>query len=254
MPATTKLGSYTLWWLLIPLVTAVLSLGVPLATLARWLLAGGWDVWHFAELGRSLLYTLMLAGTGAVLTTLVAAPMAWLSVRLPGRLQRWIEGTNYITGALPGIVVALALVAITVRVALPLYQTVFTVLAAYVLMFLPRALVSLRAGIAQAPRELEQAARSLGRTPTQAAWQITMRLAAPGVASGMAMVFLAITNELTATMLLSPNGTQTLATAFWAYSSEIDYASAAPHALLMVLLSLPLTWLLYRQSQRSAGR
>ena len=121
-------------------------------------------------------------------------------------------------------------------------------------MRLPRALVSLRAGIAQAPVELEQAARSLGRSPTQALWHITMRLAAPGAASGVAMVFLAITNELTATLLLSPNGTQTLATAFWAHSSEIDYAGAAPYALIMVLLSLPLTWLLYLQSRRIAGR
>jgi iron(III) transport system permease protein len=122
------------------------------------------------------------------------------------------------------------------------------------LMFLPLALVNLRAGIAQAPVELEQAARSLGRTPTQALWLITLRLAAPGIASGIAMVFLAITNELTATLLLAPSGTQTLATGFWALSSEIDYAGAAPYALLMVLLSMPLTWLLYMQSKRSAGR
>jgi iron(III) transport system permease protein len=81
-----------------------------------------------------------------------------------------------------------------------------------------------------------------------------MRLAAPGAAAGAAMVFLAVTNELTATLLLAPNGTQTLATAFWAYSSEIDYAAAAPYALLMILLSLPLTWLLYHQSKGLAGR
>jgi len=53
------------------------------------------------------------------------------------------------------------------------------------------------------------------------------------------MVFLAITTELTATLLLAPNGTQTLATAFWSHSSEIDYAGAAPYALLMVLMSPP---------------
>jgi len=127
-------------------------------------------------------------------------------------------------------------------------------LLAYMLMFLPRALISLRAGVAQAPVELEQVARSLGRSPAQALWQITLRLAAPGAASGLAMVFLAITNELTATLLLAPNGTQTLATSFWSHTSEVDYAGAAPYALMMVLLSLPLTWLLYLQSIRAAGR
>ncbi|MDL2424614.1 hypothetical protein M2C68_18520, partial [Pseudomonas sp. BAgro211] len=62
------------------------------------------------------------------------------------------------------MVIALALVSVTIRFAQPLYQTVFTVLLAYVLMFLPRALVSLRAGLAQAPVELENIARSLGVT------------------------------------------------------------------------------------------
>jgi iron(III) transport system permease protein len=181
-------------------------------------------------------------------------PMAWLSIRHPGRLQRLLESCSYMVGSLPGIVVALALVTITVRVALPIYQTVFTILLAYALMFLPRALISLRAGIAQAPVELEQAARSLGRSPTQALWSVTLRLAAPGAAAAVALVFLGISNELTATLLLAPSGTQTLATAFWSLSSEIDYAGAAPYALIMVLLSLPLTWLLYVQSRRSAGR
>jgi iron(III) transport system permease protein len=249
-----RLGRYALWCLALPLLTALLSLGVPLLTLARWLLAGGSEVWHLTEMAPALWQTLALALVGAVFTAVVAVPMAWLSIRAPGRLQRVLEGCHYLAGALPGIVVALALVTITVRVALPLYQTVFTVLLAYSLMFLPRALVSLRAGVAQAPVELEQAARSLGRTPAQALRQITLRLAAPGAASAIAMVFLAITNELTATLLLAPNGTQTLATAFWAHSSEIDYAGAAPYALTMVLLSLPLTWLLYLESRRMAGR
>jgi len=50
------------------------------------------------------------------------------------------------------------------------------------------------------------------------------------------------------------HGTRTLAMAFWSFSSEIDYAAAAPYALLMVVFSLPLTWLLYVQSKRTAGR
>ena len=59
---------------------------------------------------------MLLAGIGGILTTLAAIPMAWLSVRAPGRLQRLLEATNYIVGALPGVVIALALVTITIRV------------------------------------------------------------------------------------------------------------------------------------------
>jgi iron(III) transport system permease protein len=129
-----------------------------------------------------------------------------------------------------------------------------SVVAAYVLLFLPRALVSLRSGLAQAPRELEEAAQALGVRPLVAFARVTLRLAAPAAAGGAALVFLAIVNELTATLLLSPNGTRTLATEFWAKSSEIDYAGAAPYALLMVVLSAPMTYLLFQQSKKAAGQ
>lgn len=240
--------------LLLPFSLSLLALGVPLITLAKWLIAGGSEAWQQDGLLDAVQQTLMLASVGAVLITAAAFPIAWLSIRAPSRFNRLMESCNYITSSLPGIVVALALVTITIKVARPIYQTVITVLLAYLLMFLPRALVSLRAGIAQAPVELENIARSLGRTPGQALWLITLRLAAPGAAAGAALVFLAITNELTATLLLSPSGTRTLATGFWAMTSEIDYAAAAPYALIMVLLSLPLTALLYHQSKRTAGR
>ncbi|WP_028534760.1 ABC transporter permease [Paludibacterium yongneupense] len=240
--------------LLLPLTTTLLALGVPLLTLARWLLAGGSDAWRSSGLLPALVQTLELAAAGALVALVAAVPMAWLSIRAPGRLQRMLEACNYVASSLPGIVVALALVTFTIHYTRAIYQTTLTVLLAYLLMFMPRAMLSLRTGIAQSPAELEDVARSLGRTPGQALRQITLRLAAPGAAAGAALVFLGVANELTATLLLAPSGTRTLATAFWALTSEIDYVSAAPYALLLIVLSMPLTWLLYHQSRRTAGR
>lgn len=248
-----KLGRFRLPALLLPAAMAALTLGVPLITLGRWLWLGGLAIWDGAVTG-AVVQTLVLALAGGVLTTIAAVPMAWLSVRAPGRLQRLLEACHYYVGSLPGVVVALALVSITVRFLLPLYQTFAMLLAGYVLMFLPRALVGLRASIAQAPVELERAAMALGRTPGQALRQVTLRLAAPGAAAGVALVALGITNELTATLMLAPNGVETLATRFWSLTSEIDYVAAAPYAVMMVALSLPLTLLLHAQSKRTAGQ
>lgn len=249
-----RLGWFVVPAILLPVALAVLTLGVPLVTLGRWLYLGGTDIWRLDTVGNAFLQTIVLAVAGGVLATIAAAPMAWLSVRAPGRFQRVLEACHYYVGSLPGVVVALALVTITVRVALPLYQTFATLLVAYVLLFLPRAMVGLRASIAQAPVELERAAMGLGRTPAQAVRQITMRLAAPGFAASVALSALGITNELTATLMLSPNGVETLATKFWSLTSEIDYVSAAPYAVMMIVLSLPLTLLLYVQSKRTAGQ
>ena len=251
---TARLGpvSHLLGQLLFAAVV-LLALGTSLTVLGRWLWAGGLSNWANPDLWFSLRQTLWLALTGAVLTTCCAIPGAWLAVRYPGRLSRLLEGCNYMTSALPGIVIALALVTVPIHYARPIYQTEVTLFLAWVLMFLPRALINLRAGIAQAPVALEQVAQSLGKTPTVALFSITLRLAAPGAGAAVALVFLGISNELTATLLLSPLGTRTLATGFWALTSEIDYVAAAPYAFFMILISLPLTGLLYMQSQKLSG-
>lgn len=251
--ARHRLGAWRIPALALPLGFAALSLGVPLLTLSRWLAAGGDGVWRQPALAGAIAQTLVYALAGAVAAAAVALPMAWLSVRAPGRTARFLEGCHSYLGALPGVVLALALVTVTVRVALPLYQTAATVILAYVLMFLPRALVGLRAGIAQVPVELEQAAAALGHSPARTLLAVTLPLAAPGVAAAMALVAMGIATELTATLLLAPNGTRTLATEFWALTSELDYAQAAPYAVLMIVLSLPMTALLHAQARKSLG-
>ena len=120
-------------------------------------------------------------------------PIAWLAVRAPGRLPRLLEACGYVVGSLPSVVVALALVSVTVRLLFPLYQTLFTILLAYALMFLPRAIIGLRASLAQAPVGTRAGrGQALGRTPARPLWATTVRLAAPGVAAGMTLVSLGI--------------------------------------------------------------
>jgi len=253
-PARYRLGAWAVPSMALLAATIGLSLGVTLSTLVGWLWIGGLAVWNDGQLWASLVQTIVFSLIGAGVTTLLVVPMAWLSVRAKGAMPRWLEAAHLYAGALPGIIIALALVSITVRVALPLYQTAATLILGYALMFLPRALVGLRSSMAQAPVELERAAMSLGKPPLVAVWRTTMRLAAPGIAASLALCALGIGNELTGTLLLAPNGVRTLATKFWAVSSELDYVAAAPYAVLMILISLPLTVLLRRQAERALSR
>lgn len=251
--ARIRLGSGTIPVLAALAVVTIGALGVPLWTIGRWLRIGGAQVWDFTEIGEALGQTVGLAAAAALLTTLCAFPVAWIAVRSTSVFARMVEGANYITSSLPGIVIALAMVTVTIRWAPPLYQTVTMVVAAYVLLFLPRALVSVRAGLAQVPIGLEEVSRSLGKSGPATFVRVTLRLTAPAAASAAALVFVAVATELTATLLLVPNGTRTLAMRFWSLSGELDYAAAAPYALIMIVAAVPVTYLLFTQSRKAAG-
>jgi iron(III) transport system permease protein len=235
------------------MVLAVLSIVVPVWTIVRWLWIGGIGVWDVGEIANALGQTIALAALAAVLTTVLAFPVAWVAVRSNGVLARAVEGANYITSSLPGIVTALALVTVAIHFAHPLYQSVPLIVFAYVLLFMPRALVNVRAGLAQVPPSLEEASRSLGSSPGATFFRVTLRLTAPAAAAAASLVFVAVATELTATLLLAPTGTRTLSMLFWSFSSELDYASAAPYALTLVVLAIPVTLILFRQSTKVAA-
>jgi iron(III) transport system permease protein len=247
------LGASTIPALAALTLLAILSLGVPVWIIVRWLGIGGQNVWALRDIGTALAQTVGLASMAAVLTTVLAFPVAWVAVRSSGLLARAVEGANYVTSALPGIVTALALITVTIHLVRPLYQSVALIVFAYVLLFMPRALINVRAGLAQVPLSLEEASRSLGSSPTATFLRVTLRLTAPAAAAGASLVFVAVATELTATLLLAPTGTRTLSMLFWSFSSELDYASAAPYALVLVLLAIPVTVLLYRQSTKAAA-
>ena len=231
-----------------------LAVVLPIASILRWLGYGGIELWQETWIIPAVLQSVAYGIGGAIAATLAALPLAYLAVRYPGRLMRLLEGANYLASSLPGIVVALALVTTLISFGRPLYQTAAVVVVAYVLLFLPRSLVSLRGGLAQVPVSLEEASRSLGVSPTRTFLRVTARLLAPAALAGAALVFLGIVNELTATLLLAPTGTRTLATQFWTHVKDLDYAQAAPYALLMIALSMPVTWLLFRSSRLDGGR
>lgn len=224
-----------------------LGLGVPLAAVFRWLGADGSGEWEAAGLAASTVQTLSLAAAGAALTTAAAFPIAWLVDRRRDWPSHVVERVTYVASSLPGVVVGLALVTLTVRGAPFLYQTSALLVAAYAILFLPRAVVNIRSAVAQAPPELSDAAHALGAGSWRAATRVLLPLTLPGTLAGFAMVFIAVSTELTATLLLAPTGTQTLATGFWSASDALDYAAAAPYAAVMIAVSAPMTYVLLRR-------
>jgi iron(III) transport system permease protein len=224
-----------------------LALGLPLLTLAYWVTTGSSAGFDSGALLAATGTSLELGLGAAALTTLLALPVSVLAVRHPSRTATVLERATYLPFALPGIVVALSLIVLSIHYFPALYGTTQLLIVAYAILSLPLALVATRAALAQAPPVHEEMARSLGCRPLPAMARVTLPRILPGLGAAAALVFLATVTELTATLLLAPIGTQTLATQFWAKASTLSYGAAAPYAALMVAISAAPTYLLTRR-------
>ncbi|WP_326592811.1 ABC transporter permease [Streptomyces sp. NBC_01294] len=241
-PARLRLGP--LRWPAALGLTGVIAaaLGVPAASLLHWSLEGVSRPGSLAELATAARNSLGVALLGTGLTMVLALPVGLLAARVPGPLPVGLDRLAYLSHALPGLVIGLALVFFGINVAYPLYQTVWLLALAYAALFLPLAVAAVGAAAAQAPPALEEVARSLGRRRAHVLRTVTVPLAAPGLGAGAALVFLTCMKELPATLLLRPTGMDTLATGLWTHTSVAAYAAAAPYAALLVLIAAVPTW------------
>ena len=230
--------------------TLSLALVLPVGVLAFWLARGIGAGEPLLLLWDATKNSLLVSGVAAVVTVAMAIAMAALLVRYPSRLNRMLEPVSFTGYALPGVVVALALVFFGAKYARPLYQTHWLLIFAYAVLFFPVALGSVRSALLQINPRLEDAARSLGHDPLRVLGRITLPLMRSGVLMGGALVFLLTMKELPATLILGPLGFQTLATSVWSATSEAFFARAAAPALMIVLTSsIPMTLLVLREKR-----
>lgn len=251
------LGAWTVPVLCGWVVLLVAALLVPLATIVFWMFQHGEAAVTPAEVSPELLLQATLSSVelglaSALLTTVLALPMGWLMARYPGRLATLLERTVFMAQGIPGIVIALALVSLTIRLLAPLYQSSLLLVVAYATLFLPLALVSVKAALLQAEERLEHVGRSLGLSPLGVMLRVVLPIAAPGLGAAACMVFIAVVTELTATLMLAPIGTETLATQIWADTSALAFAAAAPYAAILVCISLASAWVLTAFAGKSA--
>jgi iron(III) transport system permease protein len=232
-------------------VVVLLALGLPVGTLVAWLAVGLSQGEPLRLVPSAIANTLIAGIAAAAIALLLAAPVAVLMARWPGRLSSAVESATFGAYALPGIVVALAVVFLATGVIPFLYQTFALLALAYAVRFLPQSLGPMRDGLRSISPRLEESARVLGRRPGSAFFSVTLPLMRPGLVVGAALVFLTTAKELPMTLILAPTGFGTLATQVWGAVGDGFYARAAPSALLLVALSLVSLTFLLRQEERA---
>lgn len=222
-------------------VFALVTVVLPLLSILGWATAAA-----PAGLVPALLNAFEASGAAALAAGLLALPIAYLRVRRPSQLTRSVERLAYLGYALPPLALALAYIFFALAAFPIVYQTMALLVFAYTLHFLAEAIGPIRTALYEISPHVEEAARSLGRSPLRAFASTTLPLIRTGIVVSIAFVFLSAIKELPLTVLLSPPGFETLSTNVWGYASEALFGQAAPYALAIVGLSAVFVGILLR--------
>lgn len=226
-----------------------LALVVPVVTLTGWFVRGIAAGEPLRVLPEAAVNTLLAGAAACVVALVLAFPIGLLAARWPGPVVGVVEAATATTYALPGIVVALAVVFLAIRLGPAVYQTLGLLVLAYAVRFLPLAIAPLREGLRSISPRLEESARLLGRPPLAVFREITLPLLRPGLVAGAGLVFLTTVKELPMTLILGPAGFRTLATSVWGAVGDGFYARAAAPALMLIVISIAGIGLLLREER-----
>ena len=239
-------------WLALAFCGAVVlaALVLPTGVILYWLLRGVSSGESLAPVWAATLNSFRAGALAAIAAAILGLPVAYAAVRMGGRLMSLAARAVYLGYGLPGIVIALSLVFLGANFAPWLYQTLWMLVFAYVVRFLPQAMGAMQISLLQMNPRLEEAGRSLGLGNRAVFRRITAPIVRPGVLAGMALVFLTTVKELPATLLLSPTGFSTLATQIWSATDEAFFARAAAPALVLLAMSAFSVFLVLMQEER----
>lgn len=185
---------------------------------------------------RAIGNSLLLAGLTATITMALGMVLATIDLRTMLRGRRVLDALALVPLGIPGIVLAVAILALWLRLPVNIYGTLLILLIAYVTRFLPLAARSSNAALGQIDRSLEEAARIGG-----AGWWATQRhvvvpLARPALLAGWVLVFIPALQELSASVLLFTPDTMTLAVAILNFqdNGRLELVSALGVVMLVL--------------------
>ena len=237
-------------WLWLGFIT-LLAFGLPIA----WMLSWSWEAWTEGLINSDFwTYTgnsLLVACIAASIAVLAALPIAFYNARRRSLGSQTLLQLSSVGFVLPGPVIALGIISVLLAQLPFLYGGLAALVIAVVIRFLPLAVQSQDAAMAQLTPSVEEAGRSLGAGPLENLRRIVLPMVRGGMATAWVLVFIDTLKELPATLILRPTGFDTLPVRIWIEASEEMLELAAPAALMLVIGTLPVLWIMMSSKSHS---
>lgn len=219
-----------------------------------------------SDIVREIANTITIAGVATAVALVLGLVVTYAGRLAKGPLGQTIVPAASLGYAVPGTVLAIGLLTplatidnwvsavlerlLGISTGLVLTGSGLALIYAYAVRFLAISAGGIEAGFGKVSPSLDQAARTLGTSPTGALVRVHLPLIRPALGAAALLVLVDCMKELPATLLLRPLNFETLATHLYGEAARGTYEDGAVAALCIVLFGLVPVMMLARLSRR----
>jgi iron(III) transport system permease protein len=187
-----------------------------------------------------LVNTLYMAVGAASATMAVALLLSWIVVRTKSRARFALDGFTFISFAVPGVVVALALVFVYLRPPfryLGIYGTTWMIILGLITQYLAFATRTTNGGLIQIHQELEEAASTSGAGRLTTLWRITVPLLIPCLVAGWIWVVAHSLRAFSIPLILGTKRNEVLSVWIWIHWQNGHIPLAAALGVILIIIT-----------------
>lgn len=254
MPRRIGLGRYRVPVLAVCLAYLTCAVVLPIATIfvssirTIWTADFRWEqftlanyhrvLFDYPAAQRAIVNSLLIASVGATVTIILCAFIAVLTqrVRLPG--SKLLDALTMIPMGFPGIVLAVGLLHAWITPPFVLYGTIWILFVAYMTRYLPLGVRAVSATLKQIHPELEECSLAAGASWFTTFRRVTLPLLKPGLAAGWALLFVAFTRELSASILLYSPKLEVLSVVIYDMYQEGGFRALSALTMLQIVIAM----------------
>ncbi|MBB6071672.1 ABC transporter permease [Longimicrobium terrae] len=234
-------------FLLLPHATVLLISFVPEGTWTTQVIPPSYSAENYTRLFSDsqrlvpILNSLQMATVATIANVIFAYAAAWLLSRKGTRGRGWISALVALPWALPGTVLAIALV-FTFNVHQPLAGRFVLVGTwgilplAYFIRNIPLVTRAALGSFKQLDPTYEEAAASLGASRWTTARRVVLPLVLPGLAAGALLAFVTALGEFVASILLYTNRTRPISVEMLSSLRGFDFGGASAYGVILIVL------------------
>jgi iron(III) transport system permease protein len=185
---------------------------------------------------RAIVNSIILATASATILMVLTFVISYIIIRtqIPGK--RVLDYISTLPIAVPGLVLGVALLWTYITNPIPIYNTMWILLIAYVTRYIPFGVRATSSALVQIHPELEESSRIHGGSWIRTMWKVTVPLLKSGMLGGWILCFVAVIKNLSISILLYAHGTEIMPVAIWSLWYDGQYTSVAAMAMVQTIM------------------